>query len=837
MRASRLSFLPLLLISAFSFAAKPVVAPSNAPQIPLVFENNAGQTAPQVRYLARSREGSIFFTPNEVVVSAPRAGALRLTFAGSLAQPELLPEDVLPSRSNYLDRDPSASITGVSNYSSLRYRNLYPGVDLRFYGNAQHLEHDVVVAPGADPSQFVLQLEGVASTHLAADGSVQFQLGEATLQESAPIAWQLRQGRRVPVRANWNLEAHNRLRIRVGTYDNSLPLTIDPVLAYSTFLGGSTASDESLGTTYPASTQIYSVAVDTNGNIYVAGTTSATDFPTTSGAYDRSVNYQSSFHADTLSQTGFVTKFDKTGMLVYSTFLHWEIYRIAVDKLGEVYAAKDANDSYNGPSSGFDDGIEVDKLSADGSKLLYDYSYGQTPTGAPPACTNVPGDSGIGGISADNSGHVWIAGTTSNPCLIVSSNAYQKTYPAPNSDSGFVAELDTTKTGDASVIAATYLGGTQGSGVSAVAVDSSGNSYVTGFANSSDFPHTNVFGTDTSGTAFVTKLNATLSALVFSDLINGVSYLTQTGGASTAIALDPSNNVYFAGYTSGAGYPTTSGAYRTKLSGVDGFVSELNSAGSAFIYSTFLGGSSTDKIYGLTVNNGDIAFVTGSTQSTDFPTTSSAFQKTLASGATNAFVTAINAGGKSLYYSTFLGGSTSTVGTTIFMDPAWNAYVAGYTSDSNFPVTSTAYQPKLKGATDGFLSKVVISGDLKATMTDNVSTIAHNGYVTFYARVYNAGPDTSNNVAFSDPIPSGWAYAGLYTNTMDSCTAPTAGSTSGTVVCKKSALTSGQTVYVNVYLQAIAASGSTIKNTISTSAQTQDLNPANNTASLSVKVN
>jgi uncharacterized repeat protein (TIGR01451 family) len=783
--------------------------------------------------MARSPEGSLFFTTEGVTVAVPQAGSFRLRFVGSEPQQEITGEELLASRSNYL-ASAGHSITGVANYGSLRFRNAYPGIDLRFYGNAQHLEHDVLVAPGADPGKFVVQLEGVNNVRLTPDGNAEFQLGNATMHESVPVAWQIRAGKKVFVAARWELEPDSRLRIKIGAYDKTQPLTIDPVLSYSTHLGGTIGYDQSLGTTFPATTAIYSIAVDPARNIYVAGTTSATDFPTTAGAYNRSVNYLASFHADTTSQSGFVTKFDKSGMLVYSTFLHSWINHIAVDSSGEVYTAKWGNDSFSGPGIGYDDGIDVDKLSADGSKLLYSYAYGKTPVNPPPQCSNVPGDSGISGISVDNSGHAWISGGTENPCLIVSSNAYQKTMKG--TESGYVAKLDTSKSGDASMVYSTYLGGSQIDYVGALAVDLSGNAYVTGYAGSSDFPHSVTFGSDTSGTAFISKFNVDASALLFSSLLTGVSYNTTGGGSAASIALDPTNDVYVAGSTSAAGFPTTAGAFRTHAVGVDGFVTELNPAGNAMVYSTLLGGSSTDGISSIAVNNSSIAFVTGSTNSSDFSVTSSAFQKSLAPGATNAFVTAINAGGSSLYYSSYLGGSFNTIGTTVTLDPAWNAYVGGYTSDSDFPVTSNAYQPGLKGVTDAFLSKVVIAADLSATMKDNVSSVSRFGYVTFYGRVTNLGPDGSDNVVFNDPIPSGWAYAGLYTVTADSCTAPKVGSTSGTVVCKKKRLESGKTVYVNVYLQAIAASGSSITNTISASAQTQDLNAANNSASLTVKV-
>jgi uncharacterized repeat protein (TIGR01451 family) len=485
----------------------------------------------------------------------------------------------------------------------------------------------------------------------------------------------------------------------------------------------------------------------------------------------------------------------------------------------------------------------VNKLSADGSKLLYSYAYGQTPPNSPPACTNVPGDSYPSGIQADKAGHVWIAGTTSNPCLITTSGVYQPVMKG--SGAGFIAELDSTKTGDSSIVHSTYLGGSQVDSITGLVLDSSNNAYVTGITSSTDFPHTAVFGSDQKNVAFITKLNSSLSALTFSVWLEGVA----SQGSYPSIALDPSLNVYVGGQTNSTGFPVTANAFRRTLVSdgctyggslsvcTDGFVTSLNSSGSSLIYSTLLGGKHSDAVSSVAVNNSSIAFITGTTSSMDFPTTSSAFKKSLGSESDyNAFVTAINSNGQSLYYSTLLGGAKSTFGNAIALDPAWNAYIVGSTSDTDFPTAGNAYQPILKGSGDGFISKVVISGDLKMTMTANTYSVARYGYVTFYTQVTNRGPDGSDKVVLQDPIPAGWAYAGIYTTTATSCTTPKVGATSGTVVCNVTRLESGKSFYVNIYLQAIGSSGSSLTNAVTTSAQTQDLNQVNNKAQVVVKV-
>jgi uncharacterized repeat protein (TIGR01451 family) len=313
------------------------------------------------------------------------------------------------------------------------------------------------------------------------------------------------------------------------------------------------------------------------------------------------------------------------------------------------------------------------------------------------------------------------------------------------------------------------------------------------------------------------------------------------------IAIGSSRNVYVVGITDSTGFPATPGAIKAVPNGScnqgvqtipcqDGFITKLNSTGSALMYSTLLGGTDEDAVTGIKVNSADMAFVTGRTSSVDFPTTANAFQKSLALGTTDAFVTAVNPDGKSFYYSTLLGNNGQTQGAAIFVDPAWNAWVAGATFASNFTVTPDAFQPGPKGSSDAFLSKIVIAGDLRASMRSDVSAAAKNTTVTFFAQATNLGPDGSDNVVLQDPIPAGYSFIKVSSNSVSSCTAPAVGATTGTVLCKRTRMEKGETMFVNIYLKAIGSSGSVHANKITTSAQTQDLTPANNSATVSVSV-
>jgi uncharacterized repeat protein (TIGR01451 family) len=403
-----------------------------------------------------------------------------------------------------------------------------------------------------------------------------------------------------------------------------------------------------------------------------------------------------------------------------------------------------------------------------------------------------------------------------------------------------VAKFDTNKPPATALVYATYVSAsTNSSGMSSVGIDSTGNAYLAGTTSATNFPHGASFG---SGAAamFAAKLNPAGSGLVFSTLIHGAT--------SVALALDSAHNIYLAGQAV-SGFPTTTGAFRRTVTGTnchdfvgnaiqcaDGFVTKLSPGGGTLLYSTFLGGSNDDTITDISLNNAGMAFVTGFTNSTDFPTTASAFKKSIPAGVVNSFVTALQPDGKSLYYSTLLGGSHSTKAGSIVVDPAWNAWVGGNTSDTDYPVTPDAFQPGMKGESDGFFAKIVIAGDLRVTLAPATAAVARNSVVTFTANVTNLGPDGSDAVVLTDVIPSGFTFSGITGSTATSCTVPAIGSLSGSVVCHKTRLENGQTFGVKILLKAIAPAGSTRVNKITTSARTQDLHTSNNSAQSTVVV-
>jgi len=544
-------------------------------QLPLSFEANQGQTGPRVKFLSRGSGYTLYLTPSEAMLtltrpverathrrepgvelgqgdtgmiedsrlgrrdveskSVPRtsqgASVLRLKLLGANPKPVLEGLDELPGKSNYFSgNDPKKWLTNMPTYARVKYRDIFPGVDLVYYGNQRHLEHDFIVAPGADPKTIALGIDAVvgnakaASPTVSPSGDLVISMGDDEVRLQRPMIYQEINGVRREIGGGYVLKAENQVGFNVGAYDTTKPLVVDPTLVYSSFLGSISVF-----------AYAYGVAVDSAGSAYVSvlGTT--------------------------------VNKLNAAGtVLIYSTFL---------------------NDAA--------------------------------------------------------------------------------------STSPFIA------------------------------VDSSGAAYVTGGAGSGLPTTPGAFQTalaaGASNNAFVTKLDPTGSALVYSTFLGGSG-----GDDGKGIAVDSSGEAYVAGVTGSVNFPTTMGAFLTALAGGPGstneFVTKLNSTGSALVYSTYLGGSDRDYARGIAVDSAGSAYVTGETHSTDFPTTPGAFQTSLpnTSGDSSAFVTVLNPAGTALVYSTYLGGSdpygNADGGRGIAVDSSGFVYVVGHAGSSDFPTTAGAFQ-------------------------------------------------------------------------------------------------------------------------------------------------
>jgi Beta-propeller repeat/Abnormal spindle-like microcephaly-assoc'd, ASPM-SPD-2-Hydin len=666
-------------------------------KVPLSFERNDGQTDAQVKFLARGDGYTLFLTPSENVLTlrkSPKAApdVLRIKMIGSNPTPRVEGTRQLAAKSNYfIGNDPKKWRTNIPMFSKVWYRDVYPGIDLVYYGaNQRQLEYDFVVAPGANPNLIGLRFEGVTQLTLNKHGDVVIRLpGGGEVIHHAPSIYQERDGKREKVDGRCMMRSANTIGFELADYDRNRAVYIDPGLVYSTYLGGA-AFDQAEG-----------IAVDSSGSAYVAGIAGSLNFPTTSGVFEPT-NPDSG-----AGGPAFVTKFNADGTeLVYSTFLgggsesHAEI---AIDPEGFAYVAGvttstvfpttagaflTTNPAISGGQqiSGF-----LSKLATDGSALIYSTYFGGPGSGGPGGL----GDE-VDAVAVDSSGFAYLTGVTHSPGFPTTTGAFQTT--APSGQTGFVTKLKTDGSGE---VYSTYLGGKQTDLPSAIAVDSGSFAYVTGETDSANFPTTaGAFETTHPSSAttfapFVTKVKTDGSGLVYSTFLGG-----NNGDAGTGIAVDSLGFAYIAGMTESANFPTTSGAFQTTIvSTSDPFVTKLNVAGSALVYSTFLGddiGHSNGESVHIAVDSAGSAYVAGTTSSTDFPTTPGAFQTVNheGTGEATAFVTKFNASGTGLDYSTYLGGSVDEQANSIAVDSSNppQAYITGFTASTDFPTTTGAFQ-------------------------------------------------------------------------------------------------------------------------------------------------
>jgi hypothetical protein len=453
------------------------------------------------------------------------------------------------------------------------------------------------------------------------------------------------------------------------------------VVVYSTFLGGG-SSDYGNG-----------IAIDGSGNAYITGYTGSDDFPTTPGASDTIYNGNSDV---------FVTKLNPGGTaVVYSTYLGGGSgdygYGIAIDSSRNAYitgvtasinfpiTAGTWDTSLNGDNDSF-----VTKLNPSGSAMEYSTYLGGNDE-----------DAG-NNIAVDASGNAYLIGYTNSNDFPTTAGAFDTSFHG--SDGGYVTKLNPSGTG---LVYSTYFGGSGWDYVRGIAVDISGNAYLTGITASSDFPTTiDAWDTGSNGgeDVFVSKLNPSGTALVYSTYLGGSGIEYGYG-----IAVDAADNVYLTGYTNSGNFPTTAGSLDTSYNGnYDVFVTKL-SLSPSLVYSTFLGGNSRDYGNSIAVDNSGNVYITGQTGSYDFPTTAGVFDTSF-DWDDDIYVTKLNSSGTGLVYSTFLGGESSDNGFGIAIDSSGNAYISGHTISSDFPTTSGAFDTSYNGDWDTFVTKLNTNG-------------------------------------------------------------------------------------------------------------------------------
>lgn len=682
--------LALLLVSGAPARPAGLRHDNSYGNLPLAFEANHGQTDPAVRFLARGGGYAVFLTQREAVLSLrpPAAGGasralVRMRWTG--AAPESVEGlDPLPGRSHYfIGSDPRHWRRNVSSFARVRYRRLYPGVDLVFYGHGGQLEYDLVVSPGADPGLIEFELEGIDRMRVDARGDLVLHLGNRELRQHRPRIYQEANGAKRELEGGYVLRGRNRAGFRVTAYDPGRTLVIDPVLSYSSYLGGSAADAGS------------AIAVDASGNAYLAGITESADFPVPGGLRQRYSEFGDAF----------VAKLNAAGTaLIYATYLGGSgrdrATGIAVDSSGNAYITGETTSSdfplsefpYQRYYAGGMGDAFVVKLDAQGSGLVY-----STYLGGPTA------DAGCG-ITVDAAGHVYAVGETYSG---LSQPAILRVGPGGEADV-FVVKMSPTGT---TLVYSAVFGGTGSDSGCAIKVGETGSAYVAGDTASSDFPVTSGVVRPRYGGGqrdpFVARLNPQGTALVFATYLGGALEDRAYG-----LALDAAGNAYVTGWTESGSFPTTPGAYRTVLRGIDAFLLKLNPTGTELAYSTLLGGSGDDAGYAVALDAAGNAVLTGYTTSADFPVTSDAAQVSL-KGLRDAFVAVLGTDGSPPQYSTYLGGSNMDEGLGVAVDGAGACYVAGSTGSSDFPTTASAFRRTYgRGESDAFMARIALRPNL-----------------------------------------------------------------------------------------------------------------------------
>ncbi|HEV2352469.1 MAG TPA: SBBP repeat-containing protein, partial [Terriglobia bacterium] len=723
---------------------------------------------------------------------------LRMKLVGANARAAVIGADELPGKSNYfIGNDPKKWRTNVPNYAQVRFQDVYPGVDLVYYGNqGGQLEYDFVVAPGADPNAIALDVgAGLVPTRsgrprgaplrIAADGDLVVRTNGGEVRFQKPVVYQVEQqidslshrvieslkekepsngsvarslngaiiiNHQSPTTnhqflvGHYVLSAGSRVSFAVGAYDKTRPLIIDPVLSYSTYLGGGGDSGNS-------------IAVDSGGNAYITGVAQPTHFPTTPGAFQTVPGGLND---------AFVIKLNAAGSaLVYSTYLGGsgqdQGTGIAVDSTGNAYVtgwtqsvnfptASPLQGAIGGPSA---TNAFVTKLNATGNALVYSTYLGGV------------GVDEAAGIALDLAGNAYIMGQTDSLNFPLASSL-QARFGGGSSDA-FVTKLNTS---GSALVYSTYLGGNSLDEASAIAIDSVGNAYITGWTQSTNFPTASPFqpalGVPGAVNAFVTKLNAAGSALVYSTYLGG-----NNNDYARGIAVDSADNAYVTGFTTSTNFPIAS-PFQPSIVGLQApFVTKLNATGSALVYSTYLGGSNFgDQGLGIAVDSAGNAYVTGFTASATFPT-ASPIQAGLIDGQ-NAFVTNFNAAGSALVYSTYLGGSGGDMGNGIALDSAGNAYLTGFTRSADFPITPGAYQTSLIAFSGAFVAKIAPGAAASAVSLSAPSLTfgAQNDNTTSAPQTETVTNTGTANLSIST-VTLGGANAGDFATSADTCTGAT----------------------------------------------------------------
>jgi YHS domain-containing protein len=677
---------------------------SNLLSMPLAFTENRGQFGEKTMFKANAGGATFYFCKDEVAylfvrdtdelirdeirirsefegISDEKGGPrhqkeamlIKAQFVGANPNPEVIGINRLSHNCNYFyGNQPSNWRTNMPNYSAIIYKDIYPGIDLKYYGAGNSMKYDFIVQPGGDVLQIRIRYEGVDNLSVTPEGDLQVQTRLGLINEKAPYIYQEIGGARVEVTGRYELVEPEVFGFAIDdNFNPHYPLVIDPTLVYSTFLGGGESEHGN------------DIVIDGSGSAYLTGSTNSANFPTVN-PYDGSHNG---------AWDVFVTKLSAAGdSLVYSTYLGGNNpdigYGIVIDDSGSAYVTGETSSSdfptvnpYDGSHNGAND-VFVSRLSAAGDSLVYSTFLGGSDS------------DGCNSISIDGSGLAHVTGATS-------SSDFPTVNPYDGSHNGsvdvFVSRLSAA--GD-SLVYSTFLGGSELDGGYGILIDGSGNVYVTGYTRSIDFPTANPYDSSFNGgdyDAFITKFSTAGDSLIYSTFLGGS---VQDG--SHGIVIDGSGKVYVTGSTWSIDFPTANPYDGSHNGGADVFVSRLSAAGDSLVYSSFLGGSEDELGIGIAISGTGSIHVTGGTYSSDFPTINPYDESH--NGGLDIYISRLSVAGDSLVYSTFLGGIQFEYGMAIAIDDSGCFYVTGLVDSYEFP-TVNSYDSSHNGSTDVFISK------------------------------------------------------------------------------------------------------------------------------------
>jgi len=732
-----------LLAASTAVAQQNSVTPSVPARwghLPLAFEPNRGQTESPVNYLSRGPGYNIYLTGNAATLAirdthSLHTDVIRMSLLGATSTSRATSEMALDGKVNYLiGNDPSRWRIGIPTYSKVRYASVYPGVDLVYYGNQHQLEYDFVVNPAANSGAIALEMQGAKGIRTNREGDLELTLSSGNIVWKKPVAYQLRGEKREPVEARYEV-AGSTVHFHIGVYDHTRALIVDPVLAYGTYIGGPDGSA-------PAA-----IAVDSAGNAYIGGTANTSQYPTTPGAYQTK---------QAGGQDGFITKFNANGSgLIYSTYLGGSqsdsIDAIAIDNGGNAYVSGTADSSdfpytpgayhvNGGVTSGF-----IAKLNSTGSALIYAADIG---------------DATVRSIALDSVGDVYATGGVFGN-FQTTPGAYKSTIGTTNCDNApgesYVFQLSPD---GSKAVYSTYISDCEQAYGIAV---QNGEAFITGNTQQYHPVTPGAFQSAFGGyfDTFVTKVNTSGSALVYSTYLGG-SGADQGNG----IAVDSNGNAVIAGFTSSPNYPVHK-AFQSTMTGSnypnDAVITELNSTGSALLYSTYLGGSTSSNANAVALDSTGNTYVTGATSSADFPT-KNAFQGIC--GASNfnnclesAFVSKFNPGG-TLLSSTFYSPAASwSQAEAIAVDSSGNAYIGG-SADKGLLTSANAYERTTttgQGQGTAFVAKINASLQTGCTNLRQDRTVA---ICTPFTGISVRSPVRVSAIAndFANPVSSMQVY-------------------------------------------------------------------------------